>query len=73
LFFGSTATDHVYLEELNSNYSEHKLEEKGHQHDVTNSFNCHNDALDNVLKSEIKSKRVVRKCGNDEKKIYMYF
>ena len=43
--------DHVYLEELYSNYSKHKLEQKGHQHDVTNSFNGHNDALDNALKT----------------------
>lgn len=39
------------LEELNSDNGEHKLQHKGDQHDVSDSFDGHNHTLDDVLET----------------------
>lgn len=40
-----------YLEELDPNAGEHKLEQAGHNQDVANGADGHKDALDHVLRT----------------------
>lgn len=37
-------------EQLNADDGKHKLQEKCHQHYVSDAFNCYNHALDDMLK-----------------------
>ena len=39
-----------YLKELDSNNSEHELQENCYKHDVSDRFDSHNDALHHMLK-----------------------
>ena len=42
-----------YLEQLNADDGKHELQEEGNEHDVTDSFDGHDHALNDALQSKL--------------------